>query len=156
MIDKFEGRYCFLSNFYPCKIEHKGIKYPSVEHFYVAMKVTNMQLINGVHYSAVDFREMIAKVIDPGDAKRIGRKVSLREGWDEKKLEFMNFAVREKFKDNKLAELLLSTGDELLVEGNYWHDNFYGSCTCSKCGNKGENHLGKILMKVREELISNH
>lgn len=156
MIDKFKGRYFFLSNFYPCKIDHKGIKYPSVEHFYVAMKVSNIQLINGIYYNVVDFREMISKVKDPGDAKKIGHKVKLRDGWDEKKLEFMNFAVREKFKDEKLAELLLSTGDELLVESNYWHDNFYGSCTCSKCNNNGENHLGKILMKVREELILNH
>lgn len=156
MIDKFEGRYSFLSNFYPCKIKHKGILYPSVEHFYVAMKVTNIQLINGIHYNAIDFREMIAKVRDPGDAKRIGSKVSLREGWDEKKLEFMNWAVREKFKDEKLAELLLSTGDKVLVECNYWHDNIWGSCTCNKCDNRGENNLGKILMKVREELRLNH
>jgi hypothetical protein len=41
----------------------------------------------------------------------------------------------------------------MLIEGNWWHDNFYGSCTCNKCVNKGENNLGKILMKIREELL---
>jgi predicted NAD-dependent protein-ADP-ribosyltransferase YbiA (DUF1768 family) len=55
MIDKFEGRYSFLSNFYTCSIEHQGIKYPSVEHFYVAMK-SNEQLIDGKYYTTGDFR----------------------------------------------------------------------------------------------------
>ena len=62
MIDKFEGRWRFLSNFYPCRIEHKGIVYPSVEHYYVAMKVTEMQLLDGRYYTAADFREMIARI----------------------------------------------------------------------------------------------
>jgi predicted NAD-dependent protein-ADP-ribosyltransferase YbiA (DUF1768 family) len=40
MIDKFEGRYSFLSNFYTCSIEHQGIKYPSVEHFMLRWSLT--------------------------------------------------------------------------------------------------------------------
>ena len=67
MIDKFEGRWRFLSNFYPCKIEHQGITYPSVENFYVAMKVNDQQLINGTYYTPGDFREMIAKISNPAE-----------------------------------------------------------------------------------------
>jgi predicted NAD-dependent protein-ADP-ribosyltransferase YbiA (DUF1768 family) len=48
--------------------------------------------------------------------------------------------------------MLLSTGDMELTEGNWWHDNFYGSCSCVKCGGKGQNNLGKILMDVRLNL----
>jgi predicted NAD-dependent protein-ADP-ribosyltransferase YbiA (DUF1768 family) len=101
MINKFDGRWRFLSNFYPCRIEHQGIVYPSVEHFYVSMKVNDVQLINGIYYTAGDFREMIAMVPNPAIAKKIGSKVKLRSDWDQKKLEFMNWAVREKFKDPK-------------------------------------------------------
>jgi ribA/ribD-fused uncharacterized protein len=147
MIDKFEGRYRFLSNFYPCKIEYQGIKYPSVENFYVAMKVNDQQLINGTYYTPGDFREMIARITNPAEVKKLGSKVKLRTGWDEKKLEVMNWAVRQKFKDETLAELLLSTEDQELIEGNWWKDYFWGVCN-----GKGENHLGKILMEVREEL----
>lgn len=147
MITKFEGRWSFLSNFYACSIEHQGIKYPSVEHFYVAMKVNDQQLINGVYYTPGDFREMISKIKSAGQVKKIGSKVKLRTGWDEKKLEFMNWAIREKFKDEKLASLLLSTGEQELIEGNFWKDYFWGVCN-----GKGENHLGKILMEVRNEL----
>lgn len=147
MIDKFEGRFRFLSNFYPCEIEHQGIKYPSVEHFYVAMKVTDQQLINGKYYTPGDFREMIAKIKEPSIVKKIGSKVKLRKDWSSKKLEFMNWAVREKFKNAELKDLLLDTGSFQIIEGNTWQDFFWGVCN-----GKGQNHLGKILMTVRDEL----
>jgi ribA/ribD-fused uncharacterized protein len=147
MIDKFEGRYRFLSNFYPCTIEHQGITYPSVENFYVAMKVNDQQLINGKYYTPGDFREMIARISNPAEVKKIGSKIKLRTGWDEKKLEVMNWAVRQKFKDETLSEMLLSTGDQELIEGNWWKDYFWGVCN-----GKGDNNLGKMLMNVREEI----
>ena len=151
-INSFRGRFGFLSNFYPCVIEHKGIVYPSVEHYYVALKVTQMQFIDGVYYTAPDFRELIARVIDAGDVKKLGRRVKVRSDWDQKKLEFMEWGVREKFKDPNLSEMLLDTGDLELIEGNNWHDIFWGKCSCPKCNGSGENYLGKILMKIREEL----
>ncbi len=55
--------------------------------------------------------------------------------------------VRAKFRVNVLAEKLLATGDDELVEHNTWDDSFWGTCN-----GEGENHLGKILMKVRQEL----
>lgn len=151
-INSFRGRYVFLSNFYPCKIEHKGIVYPSVEHYYVALKVTGMQFIDGVYYTAPDFRELVAKIKDPADAKKIGKIVKVRSDWNQKKLEFMEWGVREKFKDQKLAQDLLETGELQLIEANNWHDNFWGSCSCPRCGNGGLNYLGKILMNIRQEL----
>ena len=151
-IDSFRGRWVFLSNFYTCKIEHKGIVYPSVEHYYVALKVTGMQFIDGVYYTAPDFRELIARIPDAGDVKKLGKRVKVRSDWDEKKLEFMEWGVREKFKDPNLASMLLDTGDLQLIEGNNWHDNYWGVCSCHKCGDRGENHLGRILMSIRDEL----
>lgn len=152
MINKFEGRWRFLSNFWPCQIEHQGIKYPSVEHFYVAMKVNDQQLINGVYYTPGDFREMIAKIKNPADVKKLGNKIKLRSDWEEKKLKVMNWAVRQKFRDPKLIELLLMTEGREMIEGNFWHDTFWGVCSCPKCKDIGQNHLGKILMEVREEV----
>ena len=61
---------------------------------------------------------------------------------------FMKFG-----QNNDLREKLFKTGDLLLVEGNYWHDNYWGDCFCDKCkGRKGENFLGRILMNVRTML----
>ena len=60
-----------------------------------------------------------------------------------------------KFKQNNdLAELLLKTKYLKLVEGNKWHDNYWGQCYCYKCSNiKGYNILGIMLMKIRKNFI---
>jgi ribA/ribD-fused uncharacterized protein len=84
--------------------------------------------------------------------KKIGQKIKIRPDWDSKKLEFMTWAVNEKFKDPVLKEMLLMTENKEIVEGNYWHDNFYGQCSCEKCTGKGKNKLGKLLMEIRSEL----
>ena len=146
-IESFSGRWAFLSNFYPAEIEHRGITYPTVEHFYVAMKVGGMQLINGTHYTPDDLREYISTIFSPGAAKRFGSKIALRKDWDEVKLGLMEWAVRQKFGDEVLAAQLVGTGDSELVEGNSWGDTYWGVCN-----GKGKNHLGRILMKIRDEL----
>lgn len=153
MINSFKGRWSFLSNFYPCEITYQGITYPSTEHYYVAMKIKNDQMINGRYYTPADTRELIAKVATPGQVKRFGRNLKVRADWDDVKLGFMEWGLHEKFnKHADLKEMILQTGDEELIEGNYWHDQFWGVCSCEKCGNKGQNHLGKLLMKIRSEI----
>ena len=152
MINSFTGRWSFLSNFYPCKIVHQGITYPSTEHYYVAMKVNDDQVINGQFYPKADVRELVARVSTPGQVKRFGSTLKLRKDWDNVKFEVMEWCLREKFKDENLKQMLLQTGDEELIESNYWHDVVWGVCTCQKCGNKGENNLGKLLMKIRSEI----
>lgn len=148
MIDKFEGRFRFLSNFYPCEIEFQGITYPSNENYYVAMKINDMQLINGQMLTVNDARELVASIESPGKVKRFGRSIKVRKDWDDVKLKVMEYGVRQKFTKHKnLSDLLISTGDEQLIEGNWWGDIFWGVCD-----GKGENNLGKILMKVRDEI----
>ena len=62
----------------------------------------------------------------------------------------MTGIVRDKFTRNpELKRLLLATGDAVLIEGNTWGDRFWG---VDKRTGKGENHLGLILMDIREEL----
>jgi ribA/ribD-fused uncharacterized protein len=152
MIKRFDGRYAFLSNFYPCEIEHQGISYKNVETYYVAMKIKNDQQIDGKYIGYVDCRELISKIKNPGDVKRFGRTLKIRKDWDDVKLDVMLWGVREKFKKEELKEMLLATGDQDLIEGNWWHDNFFGVCTCGPCQGGGQNNLGKIIMKVREEV----
>ena len=49
--------------------------------------------------------------------------------------------------NDDLKEKLLATGDAELIEGNTWNDTYWGVCR-----GKGKNHLGKIIMEVREAL----
>lgn len=137
-INKFDGQFAFLSNFFPCVIIGEDeIVYPSVEHYFQAQKTND--LIQ---------RQKIAEAQTPGIAKRMGRKVVLRSDWEEVKDKVMLFAVRQKFKDPRFGSLLLATGDAELIEGNYWGDTYWGV----DINKGGENHLGKILMQVRIEL----
>lgn len=137
MIDRFTDRYRFLSNFYPAPVILDGILYPSVEYAYQAAKTLDPHQ-----------RETIRKCSRPGDAKRVGSCVVIRPDWGRVKLSVMEDLVRQKFTDHQhLRDLLLSTGEQELIEGNTWGDRFWGVC-----GDVGENHLGKILMKVRQEL----
>ena len=94
--------------------------------------------------------------MSPSDAKKAGRNLKLRSDWEEIKDRVMYDVCRAKFTMNdslRLADRLLATGDEELVEGNTWHDNYWGDCHCEKCKDiPGRNQLGKTLMKLREKL----
>ena len=144
MIDVFEDKYAFLSNFYEFPIEFEGITYPTNEHFFQAMKTFS-----------IDERKAIAGKETPGQAKRMGRHVQLRPDWEEIKADVMLIGLRLKFKDTALEPLLLATGTEWLKEGNWWHDNTWGDCCCEKCIHiNGKNLLGRLLMQVRAEIHS--
>ena len=147
MIESFTGRWRFLSNFYPVEIQYKGIKYPSVENFYVAMKIKEDQVINNKFMTLSDCQELISKIKNPSEVKKLGKSLKVRKDWNEIKLKIMEWAVNEKFKNIDLAKMLLETGDEQLIEGNWWGDVYWGICN-----GKGENNLGKILMKIRERI----
>ena len=145
-IDCFDGKYAFLSNFYPSPIApfNDGIVYPTVEHAFQAYKTTD-----------INKRKEIAAQPTPGKAKHLGRHVELRDDWQEIRINVMYAALKEKFKDLELRTKLLSTGNAELIEGNTWSDNFWGDCHCPKCRSiKGENNLGKLLMKIREDYKS--
>ena len=136
-INSFQGEYRWLSNFWPAQIKWEGHIYPTVEHAYQAAKTVD-----------ASEQEAIRKCSTPGKAKRCGRNLTIRPDWEECKLLVMRSLVLLKFRDNPdLKVKLLSTGEAELVEGNPWGDTFWGVCN-----GVGENHLGRILMEVREQL----
>lgn len=137
-IDRFEGQFRFLSNFWPCRIVYEDEEYPSVEHAYQAAKTLD----------EAD-RKKIAETKRPGDAKKIGRTLRRRPGWEDLKEMVMYRLVQQKFNEPSLRSKLLATRDAEIVEGNTWGDTWWG--VDLKMG-FGDNRLGKILMKVRSEL----
>ena len=143
MIDFFDGEFAFLSNFYNASCIFEGKLYPTVEHAFQAAKSLD-------HAE----RDWIAAAGSPGLAKRLGRSVNLRPDWEKVKFDVMEECLRSKFADPVLKQKLFATGDEELVEGNYWHDNTWGNCSCEKCKDiVGRNMLGNILMKLRTEFM---
>lgn len=143
MIDKFRGKYRFLSNFYPCDVEYKGYIFPSSENAYQAAKAIF------VNEAPEDFS--IFLTCTPAASKTYGRGVPMKgmEAFcDLNKIQIMKEIVGYKFLRNTyLLQSLLDTGSEELIEGNHWGDTFWGVCN-----GVGENHLGVILMELRENI----
>jgi len=91
-----------------------------------------------------------SKLKEPREAKNKGQIIDIRDDWGIVKYGVMFNILLDKFTRNKrLFIKLMSTEDEELIEGNIWHDNYLGTCRCDRCGDKGQNNLGKILMQIR-------
>lgn len=140
-IMQFKDEYRFLSNFYPSPFTIDWFEYPTVEHWYQAHKASTFE----------EF-DRIRRARTPSEAKKLGRKCKLRFNWDSICDHVMFIGVYNKFIQNPdLAEQLIATGDKILIEGNYWHDNYWGKCLCKKCESLAKrNKLGNILEQVRE------
>lgn len=140
-ISKFEGEYAFLSNFFPSEFIWEELSFLTVEHFYQAMKSDDGDIIKS-----------IADLLTPGQAKKKGRIIQLRPDWEEIKQDIMFAGLWMKFSQNShLKFKLLATTNTILIEGNWWHDQYWGICYCNSCkGSKQLNKLGQLLMRVRD------
>ena len=110
--------------------------YPSTEHAYQAAKFLDE-----------DIQQKIRNLPTANAAKKAGRQKGIRPDWDTVKVDIMRGLLREKFSQEPEKQVLLSTGERELVEGNWWGDTFWGVCE-----GKGENWLGRLLMEVRNDL----
>lgn len=140
----------WFSNFKPFDIPlvYQSITFLTNENFYQAMKLPKTE---------VNLRREIASML-PNKAKlalRENKKFLLRKDWNDKlKLDIMEYGLEWKFQPKAIYQhqLLIMTEDEEIVETNNWHDNWWGNCICGKCKDKnGLNHLGKLLMQIREK-----
>ena len=134
-IGPFRGEWRFLSNFW----QEPRRRMLTNEHFYQAAKALNVR-----------DRALIMRAPTPGEAKRIGSQIKIREDWKEVCDTVMLEGVRTKFyADDTLADMLLATGDEELVELNHWGDVYWG---VDHQTGQGQNKFGDILMQVRAEI----
>lgn len=135
IINSFTNNYYFLSNFSDSVFVYDGIQYQNAEAAFQAQKCENPK-----------DREQFSS-LNSTEAKKLGRKVSLRKDWESVKVDLMRQIVTEKFQQNPdLKEQLLATGNAYLEEGNTWGDRIWGTVD-----GKGANLLGQILMALREQ-----
>lgn len=134
-IDSFKGEYSFLSNFAPVEIEYECQKFSSVEHAYIYAKTDNIAL------------KMLClnPNIRAGELKVKAKQYSVKPNWDEIKKDVMIELCASKFHKGYYKDKLLETKDSILIEGNKHRDFYWGVCDY-----RGENILGKILMKIRD------
>lgn len=135
----FVGNNSFLSNFYPCEVWYDGVMFPTSENAYQAAKVPQ------------DKRKLFV-TCTPAKSKKLWKdhtKMNTAQ-WNELRMDVMTQCVYYKFTQNTLLSTqLLNTGNKYLIEANLWNDEFWGF---NVKNNKGENNLGKLLMRVRNYL----
>lgn len=136
VIAGFRGEYRWLSNFERCEILYKGIIYKSSEAAYQAQKTNDIKV-----------RYIFGK-LDARETKSLGAAIRLRGDWDEIKLDVMEEVCRIKFNLPQFKSRLVDTGEMEIIESNYWGDTFWGVYD-----GVGSNHLGKIIMKIRSEIM---
>ena len=136
-IDEAVKRMNWFSNMFPFEepLIYQGIKYRTVEHFYQAMKTKDLLK-----------RKEIAALSSPYYAKSKGKRLIIREDWNNIKLSVMEFALKWKFKEGTIWYEILNNTKGELVEWNNWGDTYWGKDIKTK---EGENNLGKLLMNLR-------
>jgi ribA/ribD-fused uncharacterized protein len=134
-----EGRHYMLSNFSAHALYFNGIMCPTAEHAY-----------QGSKFSQTSMRLFVSKQISPLGAKKVAHnnRDKYRKDWEEVKLRVMEEILRVKLATHsEVREALLATGQAEIVE-NSQTDSFWGWGP----DRQGQNHLGKIWMKLRAEL----
>lgn len=138
----FFNDFRFLSNFHLVEIPYDGLVFRSTEAAYMSAKT---------HDQATKIA--LQGATSPVEAKKLGRQLTLRPDWDSVRLDVMEAVNRVKYitgpsdETKMLGEMLKATKPAVLVEANWWGDRFWGECK-----GFGENNLGKVLMKIRNEL----
>ena len=159
--DESKGEYRFMSNMFVAPYEIDGMTFPTVEHYF--------QWSKAMMFEGKD-SEQAAKMMKPPrnkefteakSVKALGRKVKEFSAarWDDVKIPIMEKALRAKFVNPKhgLLEKLVATGDRPIGEANP-RDKYWGIGTSADTADaknpakwKGQNQLGKLLMKLRDE-----
>ena len=154
MITQFKGQYEFLNPASYCLVEYDGELYNSAEAAFL-----------GAQFDSAYFRSMFRNPVLPiWRARELAKKLEQRQDWPPAlSIETMRQITLDKFsRTPKLRSALLATCDEQIVAENNWHEQFWGCCTCAtrpgkygqrpSCSVPGRNHLGEVLMSVREQL----
>ena len=133
------GKYGFLSCLYKKSLIFEGILFPSGEHAYQYGKFRDEDTRNWAMESPKPhLLSILAHGLFAWD---------IVSNWSRIKVNRMYNVLKVKFSDSELKNKLLDTRDSILIE-NSKNDAFWG---IGKTG-KGKNMLGKLLMKVREEI----
>lgn len=138
-IERFRGEYDFLSNNFLSPILYDGLTFSCAE---AAFQAAKCELLSN--------KIRIAQS-DGSRAKSIAARIEPRPGWEEEKLSVMEAVLRAKFSQApELARKLVDTNNAILIYGNNKKDYYWGKDMYT---DRGENHLGRLLMQLRLEFV---
>lgn len=139
----FLDEWYVFDNFAPFQTEWRGTLYPTTEHAYQA-----------AHFIDINpaLAEQVRNCRSPREASDLANdnKEYDDPAWKEKRLALMEEIVRAKLEQHSyVKEILNKSANRLIVEMND-EDEFWGWGK----NHGGQNHLGKIWMKLRTEIIT--
>jgi len=141
VISSFRGKHNSLSNFSNHMVTINDVIYRTSEHAFQAAKATNEE-----------DRAYVASAPTAAEAKKRGRQIKLRPDWDLVNINIMIEILCAKIDQNRdVYDMLIGTGDAILIEGNTWNDKYWGA-VFENGEWVGENHLGKCWMILRNVL----
>ena len=138
MIHEFRDDTRWLSNFASCEIKLGGFTFRSVENAYMSLRNDSVEWLQYCLNNP------------PAMVKRKSKQIKDDEGWDDRKIMAMKICLEKKFVQEPFFSKLMATGNENIQEGNLWTDDFWG-IDLSINPNKGENHLGRLIMEIRKK-----
>lgn len=140
MIYKFREKYGWLSNMATCRVVVYGKTFESVENAYMYLKKPDDK----------EWGEFCMKN-PPNKVKTASKDIEIRNDWEDVKLKVMYNLLIQKYTTEPFKTKLLETGNENIVEGNYWNDKFWG-VDLKETPNIGENWLGRLIMDIRNKI----
>jgi len=129
----------YLANYSDYGFTINGIYYKTVEHYYQSEKFSNQEI-----------KEKIINASTPKEASNIGRdRNNIRiPNFDKIKVQVMYKGILEKFRQNRIiAYKLIETRNNMIAEATI--DEYFWGIGKNQ---SGENNIGKILIKVREDI----
>lgn len=136
VINSFKGEYAFLSNRFTSRFEWRGLVYTSAEAAFQSSKCDN------------EVEQKVYASCSADKAALKGKDLIPYPGWEEARLYIMESILKAKFEQNPcLMKKLKDTGNCVLINGNSKQETYWGVDLYSWIG---ENHLGIIIMNIRE------
>jgi ribA/ribD-fused uncharacterized protein len=140
-ITSFTDYFEFLDNKFLTPVYYEGTLYPSVTHAFHAARSTDENTKKAI-LNADSFKTV----------GNIARRINDPEKWELRRLKVMEMLVRDKFRRSKELQekLKATTGRELIMTYN---EESSGNLFWGVVNGKGQNQLGRILSKIREDLM---
>lgn len=132
----YEGKYYLLSNFSAHQVEYKGVKYQTAEHAYQVAKFADTEIKEKIKNAPSAFLAREFGQSDEGRTKPFDKVVVMEE------------IMRAKYNQHEdVRNALSETGTAVIEKNHPGDDGFWGNGP----DGKGQNVMGKIWMKIREE-----
>ena len=121
----------------------------------IVVEGSRFHTVIGAYYAVLhpEWHDVFVEMKSPSEIQNVAMSNGLCRD-DDVAFNAMEKVLRIRYADGKSRERLLSTRGLDIVQSNHSHDNRWGACRCAECEEKGENRYGRLLMRIRDDIIA--